>query len=83
MVRAIVGLPLITIVTVCGALGQVVVVFVTVTVAVYVPGAAPAGTVMMIGVAGSTVAVTSTKPAVLAAALKSIAYCVGDPVVAV
>ena len=73
-VRAMVGLPLITIVMVCGALGQVVVAFVTTTVAVYEPGAAPAGTVITIGVAGNAVAVTSTKPAVLAAALKSIAY---------
>ena len=82
-VIAMVGLPLITTVMVCGALGQVVVVFETTTVAVYDPAAAPAGTVITIGVAGKAVTATSAKPAVLAAALKSMVYWVGDPVVAV
>ena len=57
--------------------------FSTVRVPLYVPVAAPPGTVRTIGVTGRAVNATSTKPANSAAASKSIRYCVGVAVVAV
>ena len=71
-------------VTVMGypSLTHPVVVLRTINVALYAPGARPAGKVMLMGLAGMVAFVTSDKPAVLAFASKSILYWLGDPLTA-
>jgi hypothetical protein len=56
------------------ALTQPDVVFVTVIAPEYVPGKAPPGTVITMGVAGRAALTTSTNPCASAAALKSMLY---------
>ena len=78
-VMVMVGLGLMVIVTGDKALTQPVSELITCTVALYVPGAAAAGTVKVIDPAGSAVAGTSTKPAVCARTSKSTMYWLGAP----
>lgn len=72
------------IVTVMGdaLLTQPVAVLLTVNVALYTAGAAAAGTVIVIGLAGNTALTTFTKPAPRATASKVMLYRLGVPVVA-
>jgi hypothetical protein len=82
--RVIVGLATtVTVKAVGGVLTQVVEVLRTWIVALYTPAAVFIGTVIPIGLPGNAVNATSVRPAASAAALKSIVYSFGVPVVAV
>jgi hypothetical protein len=81
--KAIVGVVLIVTVKASPLLLQPVAEFFTVSVPLYVPAAAPPGTVSPIGLAGSAVNPTFANPTASAAALYVMLYWLGDPVVPV